>query len=137
MEFLCESVLENIFSFSGGYNFINRQVCSDFRRIIPQVDHLAYVDTLLGDGIRPKGIKDSHDLLQLSTDKGYLNIFLIHGEGYVLPYQFCIRCARHGHLHMLKWAHERGHVIIKSVYLEAVKAKQTHVMQWLIDNNLY
>jgi hypothetical protein len=133
--FLHEGILEVIFSFSGGYNYLHRQVCSSFRRIIPQVEYLAYVDALLGDGFKPKTLKDSHKLLDLSVERGYLNIFLFHGN-YVLPWNFCITCARHGHLHMLQWAKKEGYVITQQVYLEAVKADHGHVVQWLIDNNL-
>ncbi|SPN79569.1 Hypothetical protein ZAZAV_372 [Cedratvirus Zaza IHUMI] len=128
-------LLEAIFSFSGGYNYLHRQVCSEFRRMLPEVDHLAYIDALLGDKRAPKGLKDSHKLLELSVDKGYLNILLFHGN-YVLPWEFCIRCARNGHLHMLQWAKDKGYVITQQVYREAVKADQGHVVQWLIDNNL-
>lgn len=130
-----EGILEIIFSYSGGCNFVHRQVCSEFRRIIPDTDRLAYLDILLEQGFQPKKLERSYDLFDLSLERGYLNIFLYHGE-YVLPWDFCSRCARNGHLHMLQWAHQKGFLIIKSVYLEAVQADQRHVAQWLIDNNL-
>nr|WIL03652.1 ankyrin repeat protein [Cedratvirus plubellavi] len=42
-------VLSTIFSFYGGYNYCNRQVCSEFRSMIPKVDLLAYLNTLCRD----------------------------------------------------------------------------------------
>lgn len=135
VDLLHEGILEIIFSYSGSYNFVQRQVCSDFRRIMPEVDRLAYLDALLADGFVPKKLERSYKLFYLALDRGYLNIFLYHG-GYVLPTDFCHVCARKGHLHMLQWAHEKGFLIIKSVYREAIKAEQRHVAQWLIDNNL-
>jgi hypothetical protein len=44
-----QSVYEAIFSFSGDYNYLHRQVCSEFRQMIAKVDLLAYLNTLCRD----------------------------------------------------------------------------------------
>ncbi|SHO33391.1 Pseudo ankyrin repeat-like [Cedratvirus A11] len=43
------AILPVVFSFSGDYNYFYRQVCSEFRQMIPKVDLLAYLNTLCRD----------------------------------------------------------------------------------------
>ncbi|QIN54416.1 hypothetical protein [Cedratvirus kamchatka] len=106
MHSLPEEILVLVFSFSEGYNFINRQVCFDFRRMIKPVEHLVYLDQLLKDSRKPKNFQPSKELAEIALDKGFL--YLLQANKDYTPEDVCTVAAKNGHLEILKWARANG-----------------------------
>nr|WIL04180.1 ankyrin repeat-containing protein [Cedratvirus lena] len=99
MQSLPEGLLVLVFSFSQGYNFVNRQVCFDFRRIIKPVEHLVYLDQLLKDDRKPSNFKPSKELARIALDKELLHLLQACKE--FIPKDFCTIAAKNGHLEVL------------------------------------
>ncbi|SPN79573.1 Ankyrin repeat-containing protein [Cedratvirus Zaza IHUMI] len=153
-------VLETIFSFSGGYNLRNRQVCSEFRSMIAEVSPLLYFDSLCADGRLPKHIQADEEWATMALERGYLHIlqWSIHcykgknlceqaaklghleilkwarSQNYPWGPNVCSKAALHGYLEVLKWARENGCKWNKSVILNASIKNDLEILQWTIAN---
>ena len=128
-----EAVYYAIFSHSGGYNYLNRRVCSQFRQIAPSTKVFVYWDQLLKDAIQIDGFKPSEEIVQIALEKKLFHLLkacisfvpeLIcntAAEGGDLEFLqgaranrftwdegVCTRAAQKGHLHILRWAREHG-----------------------------
>ncbi|SHO33486.1 Hypothetical protein BQ3484_418 [Cedratvirus A11] len=57
-----------IFSFSGGYNFLNRQVCREFRMLTAKTDGLDHLEQLK-DGKKPNSLCCSERLLERAVER--------------------------------------------------------------------
>nr|WIL04216.1 ankyrin repeat-containing protein [Cedratvirus lena]WIL04841.1 ankyrin repeat-containing protein [Cedratvirus duvanny] len=123
-----EYIYENIFSFSGGYNYLNRQVCSEFRQRIKPFHFLSYLDEVCSEGREPE-IKPSEELFSLSLKGGYLYLLIYCKE--FAPKDLCILATRHGHLHILQWAREAGYDYDRKVSHVAAQFGHKHILNHL------
>ncbi|SPN79734.1 Ankyrin repeat-containing protein [Cedratvirus Zaza IHUMI] len=101
MAFLSEQALYAIFS-SEGYNFLNQQVCSLFRALIPRVEYLTYLNQLIKDGKEPENFMPSEKLMLLALDKSLLHLLEANKE--YIPVEICDIAAAKGNLEVMKWA---------------------------------
>jgi hypothetical protein len=131
-------VYSTIFSFSGGYNFLHRQVCPEFRALVPQVSYVVYLDQLIKDVRQPENFPPSDfnlsrrlakiaiekgllallgqctkhvrsDLCKIAAKKGNLKALQwARSEGYHWDERTCLEAAFKGYLEILKWSHANG-----------------------------
>ncbi|SPN79600.1 Ankyrin repeat-containing protein [Cedratvirus Zaza IHUMI] len=151
-----EPVLEVIFSFSEGYNFRNRQVCSQFRQMIPKVEDVVYIDCVCRDS-KP-ALKYNRELLYKALTFGCINIFrcasavpsdvckhaAFHGQMEILQWAHekefywnedtCELAARGGHLEILKWCREQGCRWDEETCFMAAHFRHLDVLEWALDN---
>lgn len=125
-----------IFSYSGGYNFIHRQVCTEFRENIPEVCPLVYFDALCSDGRQPKHVQPDDTWATIALDQGLLHIlqWSIHCYTGKEP---CEETTKGGHLHILKWLKEQGYECTIRVATLAVKGSHLEILKWCKDNNWF
>ncbi|SPN79683.1 Ankyrin repeat-containing protein [Brazilian cedratvirus IHUMI] len=93
-----QAVLETIFSYSRGYNYPHRQVCSEFRTLAPKTDLLTYLDGLC----REHGNK-FHQVCNINLED-ILN-YIGHKNANI-----CTSLAETGHKKLFKWAIALGYV---------------------------
>ncbi|SOB74041.1 ankyrin repeat [Cedratvirus lausannensis] len=139
MDLLNEQVLCTIFSFSEGYNFVNRQVCSDFRRIVPKVSPFVYLDRLLADKVQIK-LEPSEEMMVEAV-----KLDLVHLLEVNKPYiekEICEIAAELGKTKVLDWAIDNGYSCIhptpctgpcksSNLYCCAVKGGHLHIIKQL------
>ncbi|SHO33500.1 Pseudo ankyrin repeat-like [Cedratvirus A11] len=149
-----------IFSFSEGYNFLNGQVCFEFRQLVPKVDYLEYLDQLCKDGrttqvppLTKKTVKlaidrDLLDLLQscmdfvpekficnMAAEKGSLKVLQwARTKGYPWNARTCALAARCGHLEILQWARTNECIWDEEVCASAAEGGHLEILQWLRTN---
>ncbi|SHO33417.1 Ankyrin repeat-containing domain [Cedratvirus A11] len=128
-----EVVLETIFSFSGDYNFTNRQVCREFRELAPKVDSLEYLNQAIHDGYKPENFTPTSELADAALDRGLLS--LLESCNDFVPEDICEKAAGKGYLHILKWARVQRYPWDYKVCSEAAYNGHLKVLQWLKDNN--
>nr|WIL04759.1 ankyrin repeat-containing protein [Cedratvirus duvanny] len=131
MHSLPEELLVLIFFFSEGYNFINRQVCFDFRRIIKPVEHLVYLDQLLKDNRKPN-LQPSKELAKIALDRGLLHLLQACKE--FVPKNVCTIAAKNGQLKVLQWARANGYSWNEDTCVYAAKEGHLEILQWLRAN---
>nr|WIL02903.1 hypothetical protein Cbor_448 [Cedratvirus borely] len=100
-----------IFSFSEGYNFLNGQVCREFRILAPQVSYVVYLDQLIRDGKQPENFPPSEfgpsrKLAKIAIEKGLLAL-LGQCTRHVRS-DLCKIAAKKGNLKVLQWARSEG-----------------------------
>jgi hypothetical protein len=152
-------VYETIFSFSGGYNFLNRQVCLEFRQLAPKVEYIAYIDQLLSDDRKPKDFVPSEKIMEAAINKELLHVLEAcrefipkHGicpaiakKGKLRALQWahtnypwdddvCFWAACRGRLEILKWARANGFSWDEETCNQAASSGHLEVLQWLIAN---
>nr|WIL04766.1 ankyrin repeat-containing protein [Cedratvirus duvanny] len=128
MQSLPEEVLVLVFSFSEGYNFVNRQVCFDFRRIIRPVDQVVYLDQLLKDSRKPDNFQPSKKLAKIALNRGLL--YLLQACKGFINKSVCTIAAENGHLEVLQWARANGFPWDLSICTIAAKNGHLEVLQW-------
>ena len=130
---LSEQVLRTIFDFSEGYNFVNRQVCSEFREMVPEVNPLVYLDVLVRDGRPPEEVQPLDGLMQKALDMRLFHLLEFNKE--YIPKDICYMSAGNADLEMLHWCKERGfgHEEEK-LYLSALRSGQVKVLDWIKAN---
>nr|WIL03779.1 ankyrin repeat protein [Cedratvirus plubellavi] len=129
MAFLSEQALYAIFSSSGGYNFLNQQVCSLFRTLIPKVDYLTYLNQLIKDGKEPENFMPSEKLMLLALDKDLLHLLGANKE--YIPVEICDIAAAKGNLEMMKWAVENEFECDVVTYAHASGENYLEILEWL------
>nr|WIL04758.1 ankyrin repeat-containing protein [Cedratvirus duvanny] len=132
MQSLPEELLVLIFSFSEGYNFVNRQVCFDFRRMIKPVDHLVYLDQLLKDNRKPDNFQPSKELAKIALDRGLLHLLQACKE--FVSKSVCTIAAKNGYLEILQWAGANGYSWDEITCSAAAYDGHLEVLQWLRAN---
>ena len=132
MQSLPEEILVLVFSFSQGYNFVNRQVCFDFRRMIGPVKRLVYLDQLLKDNRKPNNFKPSKELAGIALDKGFL--YILQACRKFVPGNVCTVVAKKGHLKVLKWARTNDYSWNEWTCAYAAEGGHLEVLQWARDN---
>ncbi|SHO33482.1 Hypothetical protein BQ3484_414 [Cedratvirus A11] len=100
-----QAVLEAIFSLCGGYNFLNGQVCREFRDMVAKKDGVDYLNELLHDG-RECNFTPSEQLMQVAFDRSLFSL-LEACEDYI-PENICDIAAKKGNLEVLQWARSKG-----------------------------
>ncbi|SOB74132.1 ankyrin repeat [Cedratvirus lausannensis] len=123
-----EAVLETIFSFSGGYNFLNRQVCREFRELAPEVDNLEYLNQAIHDGYKPENFIPTSKLADLALEKGLLP--LLESCSDFVSEDVCKRAAGKGYLHILQWARVQRYSWDYKVCSEAAYNGHLETLQW-------
>nr|WIL04146.1 ankyrin repeat-containing protein [Cedratvirus lena] len=132
---LPEELLVLVFSFSQGYNFVNRQVCFDFRRMIKPVEHSVYLDQLLKDDRKPSGFQPSKELARIALDRGLL--YLLQACKDFVPENVCKIAAKNGYLKILQWARTNGYSWDEETCVYAAKGGHLEVLQWLRANGRF
>nr|WIL04198.1 ankyrin repeat-containing protein [Cedratvirus lena] len=149
-----QAVYEEIFLFSGGYNFLNCQVCKEFRYMIKEVNGLAYLDSLCEFGeqvkitnkeIVIKAIRFGHvNILErnqnlVPSDVYYLSI--IHNQLKVMQWakskEFpwsettISTAATYGRLEIMKWLKTQGFSLGTAQFSNAICAGHLHILKWM------
>nr|WIL02941.1 ankyrin repeat protein [Cedratvirus borely] len=102
-----QAVYEAIFSFSGGHNFLNGQVCREFRDMLERVHPLLYADTLLAEGKKPQGFSPC---LKLARAGFCMNlVHLLQANKEFIQKDICAKAAAEGKLEILQWAAKEGY----------------------------
>lgn len=139
-----QAVLSSIFSFSGGYNYLHRQVCSEFRSLIGEREdaYLYYLDDLCRD--RPQEVtkyigtfSSSAKIAKLALDKGLFYLLTRFREH--VPSDVANIAALKGNLDILRWSKEQGYDPEDYCFSQAVLGGHLHILQWLDgdDNDYY
>jgi hypothetical protein len=128
-----QAVYEAIFSFSEGYNFVYRQVCSEFREIAPKVEPLLYLDSLCKDGRVPQKVKSSSVLAHGALNFGYTNILAWCDKEHI-PGNICDLAAEKGYLEVLEWARTKGYSWSVKTCVCAASAGHLEILKWLRAN---
>nr|WIL03853.1 ankyrin repeat protein [Cedratvirus plubellavi] len=118
-----------IFSFCEGYNYLNGQVCGEFREIAPKVDSLEYLNQLLQDGKKPKTFVPSEHLISLALSRDLVSI--IDACSNLVRKDIYKRAARYGSLKIMQWAKSKGYKFKDDICAEAAYYGSIEVMQWL------
>nr|WIL02916.1 ankyrin repeat protein [Cedratvirus borely] len=130
-------VYKTIFSFCGGYNFLNGQVCRRFRFIVPRTKPSSYLNQLIADGKTPENFKPSRRLMQVALER---NLFSLLQEcrkyGPCGAYEASLET---GNMEMLQWAVTNGYYYCdkeKLCYL-AARSGDLPALQYLRANGYH
>ncbi|SPN79522.1 Ankyrin repeat-containing protein [Cedratvirus Zaza IHUMI] len=135
-----EPVLDAIFSFSGGRNYLHRQVCREFRWRIKADTHtyLHYADELCKEGLWEEShVKTCFVLEMVDTAIGQGLVNLLDKLKVYVPHDVVNIAAFQGNLEILQWAKENGYSLGDFCVTEAVRGGHLRVLQWLDDNGCY
>nr|WIL04856.1 hypothetical protein Cduv_376 [Cedratvirus duvanny] len=126
-----QSVYLTIFSFSGGYNFRNRQVCSEFRQMVPRVLRLCYLDTLYrDDSIRLDQL--GRKIIKKSIKLGCVNILEKHKHE--VPKDIFYLAAYYQNIDSLNWAKDNGYKFHRRICGAAAMKGSFVLLRWIKDN---
>lgn len=129
-----QAVYEIIFSFSGGYNYLNQQVCSGFKRLAPKVSVYVYLDQLLQDGKKDEFTlfvcsTPMKEITEVAIEQTQLSLLAECVEN--IPANICDIAARKGDLKLLLWTRERKYYWNECTYLGAACNGHLEVIKWL------
>ncbi|SPN79679.1 Ankyrin repeat-containing protein [Brazilian cedratvirus IHUMI] len=130
-----EAVLRIVFSYSGGYNYLHRQICSWFRQMIetkPEA-YLYYLDDLCRDGLINKYplFSSSEKISRLALEKELYYLLVSYPEH--VPYNVVEVATKQGNLKTLRWAEKNGHEVGDNCFRQAVEAGHYHILEWLTE----
>ncbi|SPN79839.1 Ankyrin repeat-containing protein [Brazilian cedratvirus IHUMI] len=125
-------VYQTIFSYCGGYNYLNGQVCKEFSLIAPKVCYLRYLDDLLGDE-KEICLSPSCNLLELAFEKELLH--LLGYNKHLISADHVSEVTGKGKLKILKWFKDNGYSIDEHIFSIAATSGQHEVMCWLREIN--
>lgn len=134
MAFLSPEVLSVIFSFSEGYNFVHRQVCSEFRALIPFIHHLVYLDSMLGDG-KKLSFRQKKILAIEALERGLLH--LLEANKNYIPLDACDVAAKGGRQKILQWLLSQGYKCTENTCSVAAEGGHLKVLQYLRVNGWF
>ncbi|SPN79848.1 Ankyrin repeat-containing protein [Brazilian cedratvirus IHUMI] len=123
-----EIVYRTIFSYSGGYNFLNQQVCSTFRFLAPKTTYLEYLDQVLSEGGKVENFIPSKKIMEAAIEAELLHV-LEACKDFIPKYNFYRRMAKKGKLRVLQWAHDR-HPWTDNVCAWAAGRGLLEVLKW-------
>ncbi|SOB74030.1 ankyrin repeat [Cedratvirus lausannensis] len=126
-----EIVYRTIFSFSEGHNFLNQQVCSEFRFLITKVHGIVYIDQLIKEGKKPK-FTPSWKAIEISVKFGLLS--LLEAYKNFIPSNVCTIAAKENNMQVLQWAKQRGYELDSFIYFYAAKYGNLEMAKWLGKN---
>lgn len=137
------SILPTIFSYSEGYNYLHRWVCSEFRLLAPEVSVLSFLDVLCRDD-RTKlvNLQPSRELGIAAAKRGYVHL-LEYNKEQNLPQSLCRMAAKRGHLNVLIWAKDNGFFWSEWAYVDAINNGYEEIASWALysgcaaDGSLY
>lgn len=124
-----QSVYERIFFFSGGYNYLHAQVCTEFRALSSKKTRADYLDQLIQDG---KDVSEQN--LEFFLDEA-IEKELIHLVAECSKYtkqNISLLASKKGKLKVLQWAHEHGHPCDVNVCEKAAKHGHLQILKWAI-----
>ncbi|SOB74056.1 ankyrin repeat [Cedratvirus lausannensis] len=134
-----QPVYITIFSFSRGYNFLNRQVCREFRMLTPKTDGLDHLEQLIKDGKKPNSLCCSERLLERAVER---ELFCVIEEScrelqarfksLQLSFEgnLCKIATKKGKVKVLNWACENGFYCDASICEEAANYGHLEVLKW-------
>ena len=125
-----EIVCCTIFSYSEGYNFINRQVCCEFREMIPEIHGCVYLDQLIKDGKKPD-FTPSFKMVELGV-KFNLFSLLEAFPSYTATF-VCTEAIKNNNIKVLQWAKERGYKPSEYNYIHIAQHANLETVKYLID----
>nr|WIL04281.1 ankyrin repeat-containing protein [Cedratvirus lena] len=153
-------VYKAIFSFSGGYNFLNGRVCREFRMLTSRTDGLDHLDQLIKDGKKPDSLccterllkraverelfqiieeccrdDESGNLCKIAVKKGKVKVLKWACEkGFYCDASICEEAANYGHLEVLKWGKDKGYKWGVTTCLYACSNGHLEILKWMADN---
>ncbi|SPN79737.1 Ankyrin repeat-containing protein [Brazilian cedratvirus IHUMI] len=108
-----QQVYWTIFSYSGVYNYLNQQVCTEFADLIPKVSYAAYLNMLCERGRK--------------INTGLIVVRLVTNGHQSYCAKLAIEAAEQGLLCLLSQVHD---YLPKDPYLPAVKFSRIEVLKW-------
>ncbi|SPN79719.1 Ankyrin repeat-containing protein [Cedratvirus Zaza IHUMI] len=124
-----EVVYYNIALLSGGRAFFLRQVCSQFRRLLPKVDYLDYLEELYEQEQEAENFVPSKELLHWAVQRN--KFYILDANLDLLDEDICDHAAYHGHLDLLQWLIGGGFQPSYNTFKEAVRGGHLEILQWL------
>jgi hypothetical protein len=128
-------VYRTVFSFSAGYNFLNAQVCVEFRELAPKTDYLVYLDQLLQDGKKPETFVPLEHLVSLALQRDLVSV--VDACSNLVCEDIYKRAVRYGSLEIMYWAKSKGYKLEEDICAEAAYYGSVEVMQWLRANGWF
>ncbi|SPN79846.1 Ankyrin repeat-containing protein [Brazilian cedratvirus IHUMI] len=137
-----EIVYRTIFSYSGGYNFLNQQVCFQFRSLLPKTHGCVYLDQLLKDG-QKVDFTPSFGLVKLGAK--FTLFSLLEACPELAPLYVCAEAIKNNNIKVLQWAYQKGYKpseysyfhIVQHVGMEMVKCFLTNGYSWSVHSYSY
>jgi hypothetical protein len=129
MNCLPREIILCVLEFSGPYNFVNRQVCSEFRLLVEKVDPLVYLDQLLADGRAVEKFMPSKETISQAIDKQLIYVLSFTKNN--LPENLCHVAACTGKLQTLQWAMKEGFMWDSVTLIGAAENGHLEVVKWL------
>ncbi|SOB74127.1 ankyrin repeat [Cedratvirus lausannensis] len=114
-----EPVLEVIFSFSEDYNYLNQQVCSEFRQMIPKVLPSSYLNQLIKDDKTPEKFRPCQRLLDIALERDL--VYLLQACKDYVPDNICKLSIKKKSVKILKWALDNGYPRDARLFRIAIK----------------
>ena len=132
-------VYKTIFSFSEGYNFLNRQVCREFRMLAPRTDGLGHLEQLIKDGKKLDSLCCSERLLERAIERELFHFIEeccrelrrdCNSRQHSFEDNLCKIAVKKGKVKVLKWACENGFYCDASICEEAAYYGHLEVLKW-------
>ncbi|SPN79751.1 Ankyrin repeat-containing protein [Cedratvirus Zaza IHUMI] len=124
-------VYEIIFSFSEGHNFLNQQVCREFRSLLAKTHGCVYLDQLLKDGIKVD-FTPSFKMLDLAVK---FNLFsLLQACPELASSYVCDMAVKNNNTKVLWWAYQQEYKPSDYIYFHVAQYANTEMVKCLIDN---
>nr|WIL02937.1 hypothetical protein Cbor_378 [Cedratvirus borely] len=114
-----EPVLEVIFSYSGDYNYLNQQVCSEFKQMIPKVLPSSYLNQLIKDDKTPEKFRPCQRLLDIALERDL--VYLLQACKDYIPDNICELSIKKKSVKILKWALDKGYLRSARLFRIAIK----------------
>ncbi|SHO33421.1 Pseudo ankyrin repeat-like [Cedratvirus A11] len=114
-----EPVLEVIFSLSEDYNYLNQQVCSEFRQMIPKVLPSSYLNQLIKDDKTPEKFRPCQRLLDIALERDL--VYLLQACKDYIPDNICKLSIKKKSIKVLKWALDKGYLRSARLFRIAIK----------------
>ncbi|SPN79826.1 Ankyrin repeat-containing protein [Brazilian cedratvirus IHUMI] len=125
---IIQSIYQVIFSYSGGYNYNNAQICLEFKSTLPRVSLAAYLDQLLAEG-KDIEFAPSLGMFEVAYQEELLN--LLNYNRVYIPEDICGRSSRDGKLKVLQWARRENYLWDDQVCRNAAEGGHLEILKWL------
>ncbi|SHO33502.1 Ankyrin repeat-containing domain [Cedratvirus A11] len=123
-----EIVYRTIFSFSEGYNFLNRQVCFEFRQLAPKIRGCVYLNQILKDG-RGAIFTERRDMVVICIELGLFALLEVCRK--YIPVDVCNIAAEKNNLSSLKWCMRQGYKLDGFIYHYIAKNNNLEMAKWV------
>lgn len=132
MDSLPGELILYILEFCGKHNYINRLVCNQWKRIIPEVPIEDYLDEVCRYSYK---ITPSVRLANLAVNKNKVHILEYCDKNNIRP-SVCVmgRAAKRGNVVVMEWAKNKNYHCTEDMCRAAIKKHQEGSLRWIVEN---